>query len=252
MIDLLLNFKVILAICVIATLTFIFTLKKKKMSKEFSKFLLVTYLNFMIFLGVSFYLKGFEKVNYLFMGLWLSFGILTLIISKILKVYNYKIGSIFTIFMISIVQIGYILNSPYYVRQHDNRSFTEYEYGGHLGYIGYIFFNNKLPVGSPKDTWCFFNPPLFYLISAFIMKVQTHFGLSIENSLENLQISTLIYVTIFNIYVYRILKEIGVKKILPYILSFVRIASNYDYFKWKLGKWNFIANVINNGDFLHN
>ena len=154
--------------------------------------------------------------------------------------------------MISIVQIGYISYTPYYLRQHDTTSFIHYENGGHLGYIGYIFNNNKLPVGSPKDIWCFFNPPLFYLISAVIMKLQTHFGLSIENGLENLQILTLIYVTIFNIYVYRILKEIGVKKILPYILSFVRIASNYDYFKWKLGKWNFIANVINNGDFLHN
>ena len=139
MVSLLLDFKVILAICVIVTFLFIFVLKNKKMTRELSKFLLITYLNFMIFLGMSYYLRTFDKVNYVFMELWLFFGVITLVISKIMKVYNYKIGTSLAFFTILIVQIGYISYTPYYIRQHDGRSFTEYKYGGHLGYIGYIF-----------------------------------------------------------------------------------------------------------------
>ena len=252
MVNILLDFKVVLTLCAIATLVFILILKNKSISKNFSKFLLITYLNFMICLAISFYLKIFENINYLFMGLWLIFAVVTLIISKILKVYNYKIGAMLVLFVATILQVGYISYTPYFTRQHDSRSFTNFENGGHFGYIGYIFYNNKLPVGSPKDFWCFYNPPLFYIISAIIVKIQNNFGISIDNCLENLQISTLLYVTIFNIYVYRILKEMNLKKSLPYVLSFVRISSNYDYFIWKFRKWYSFSSFVNNGNFLYN
>ena len=218
MINILLDFKIIIAFCIIATLLFIFILKNKKLNKNFSRFLLITYLNFMFFLGISFI-------------------ILTFIISKVLKVYNYNIGVLLSFFLISIVQIGYISYTPYYVRQHDARDFINYKNGGHFGYIGYIFYNNKLPTVSPIKYWCFYNPPLFYIISAIIVKIQNNFGIVIENCLENLQITTLIYISIFNIYVYRILKEMNMKKVLTYILSFIRIIAYNDNLIWKFRKW---------------
>lgn len=252
MINILLDFRVIVAICLIVTFLFISILKNKKLDKNHSKFLLITYLSFMIFLGISFYLKIFQNINYLFIGLWLIFCALIFTCSKIMKVYNYKIGTFLILFMISIIQIGYISYTPYYVRQHDSRSFTKYENGGHLGYIGYIFYNNKLPVGSPINYWCFYNPPLFYIISAIILKIQNYFEIGIEECLENLQISTLLYVMMFNIYVYRILKEMNIKKALPYVLSFVRINTDYDYFIRKLRKWNISSCFIYNGYILYN
>ena len=237
MINILLDFKIIIAFCIIATLLFIFILKNKKLNKNFSRFLLITYLNFMVFLGISFNLKTYPDVNYCFMALWIFFIILTFIISKVLKVYNYNIGVLLSFFLISIVQIGYISYTPYYVRQHDARDFINYKNGGHFGYIGYIFYNNKLPTVSPIKYWCFYNPPLFYIISAIIVKIQNNFGIVIENCLENLQITTLIYISIFNIYAYRILKEMNVKKVLTYILSFIRIIAYNDNLIWKFRKW---------------
>ena len=81
MINILLDFKIIIAFCLIVTLLFILTLKKQKNNKNFSRFLLITYLNSMIFLGISFYLKIFPNVNYLFMGLWLIFAGITILVN---------------------------------------------------------------------------------------------------------------------------------------------------------------------------
>ena len=252
MINILLDFKIIIAFCLIVTLLFILTLKKQKNNKNFSRFLLITYLNSMIFLGISFYLKIFPNVNYLFMGLWLIFAGITIIISKLMKVYNYKIGTFLTFFIICIIQIGYVSYTPYYLRQHDARSFTNYKNGGHFGYIGYIFYNNKLPVGSPTKYWCFYNPPFFYIISAIFMKIQNHFGIEIDKCLENLQISALFYIAIFNIYFYKILKEMNIKKALNYILCFVRTIAYNDNFIWKFRKWKFVSCFIYNGNILYN
>ena len=237
MVNILLDFKCIIAICLIITLLFILILKNKKLDKNSSRFLLITYLNFMFFLGISFYLKKYFDVNYSFMILWIFFTIITFMISKILKVYNYKIGIFLIFIVIFTVQIGYISYTPYYLRQHDARSFTNYENGGHFGYIGYIFYNNKLPTGSPIKYWCFYNPPLFYIISVIVIKIQNYFKIGIEACLENLQITTLFYISIFNIYVYKILKEMNIKKSLIYVLSFIRIIAYNDNSIWKFRKW---------------
>ena len=169
-----------------------------------------------------------------------------------MKVYNLKIGILCTFFIVFIVQLGYISYTPYYSRQHDARSFTNYENGGHFGYIGYIFYNNKLPSVSPAKYWCFYNPPLFYIISAIFIKVQDFLKIGIDEALNNLQITTLIYIAIFNIYVYKIMKEMNIKKALPYMISFIRINTNYGYFVRKLRKWSFVCSLINNVDLLYN
>ncbi len=152
------------------------------------------------------------------------FNIIISIILKKKKMYNPKLEIFFSFTTIASIYIGYILYTPFWSRQHDSRSFEDYQYGGHFGYIGYIFFNNHLPVGSPKDYWCFYNPPLFYIISAIFMKLQTFYGLAIENGLENLQILSALYTIIFDIYVYRILRELDIKRTIKSLVLFVALS----------------------------
>lgn len=146
------------------------------------------------------------------------------ILLKKKKLYDSKIEIFLVFSTILAVYIGYIFYTPYWNRQHDTRNFVDYQYGGHFGYIGYIFFNKHLPTVSPKDYWCFYNPPLFYIISAIFMKIQTFYGLTIEDGLEGLQFLSALYTIIFDIYVYRIMKEINIKRNIKSLLYFVALS----------------------------
>lgn len=221
MIQLLFSNVIVLLVSIIATILFIEILKKKNTDKVMIKALFLTYINFMICLCVTYLLKSIFYISYLFMCVWIIFSIVTIIIFKALKLYSQKIGIFFTIFIISVISLGYISYTPCYVRQHDMRSFENYQNGGHLGYIGYIFYNGRLPNVSPKDYWCFYNPPLFYIICAIFIKLQNLFGVEIGLCLENLQGLTFIYVIVFDIFVYKILKQMNIKKSIIYVLSFV-------------------------------
>lgn len=157
----------------------------------------------------------------------LSVIIISIIASIILKrknLYTAKWEIFFAFLSIFAIYIGYISYTPFWARQHDSRNFVDYQYGGHFGYIGYIFYNNHLPIGSPKDYWCFYNPPLFYIISTIFMKIQTLFNFTIEEGLENLQLLSCLYTIIFDIYVYRILKELNIQKMLKSLLLFVGLS----------------------------
>ncbi len=167
---------------------------------------------------------GIFNYGHLFIIGVIIFNIIISIILKKKKMYNPKLEIFFSFTTIASIYIGYILYTPFWSRQHDSRSFEDYQYGGHFGYIGYIFFNNHLPVGSPKDYWCFYNPPLFYIISAIFMKLQTFYGLTIENGLENLQILSALYTIIFDIYVYRILRELDIKRTIKSLVLFVALS----------------------------
>ena len=147
--------------------------------------------------------------------------IIFMFVIRFKKLSKSSVTAFLLLFFVTNLQMIYCKYTPYYERQHDIRDFVNYEYGGHLGYIGYIFYNHKLPTVNPMDYWCFYNPPLFYIISAIIVGIQSHFKLALDVCLENLQISTLIYVTVFNIFVYKILKKMKIEKSLIYVLSFV-------------------------------
>lgn len=146
------------------------------------------------------------------------------IILKKKKIYNPKFDIFLSFIAIFAVYLGYISYTPFWARQHDSRSFVDYQFGGHFGYIGYIFYNNHLPNFSPKDFWCFYNPPLFYIISAIFMKIQTLFNFTIEEGLEHLQFLSITYALVFDIYVYRILKELDIKMALKSLLLFVALS----------------------------
>lgn len=168
-------------------------------------------------------MSGFNNGHLFIIGV-IIFNIIVSIILKNKKIYNSKLEIFLTFTTIASIYIGYTLYTPFWVRQHDSRSFEDYQYGGHFGYIGYIFFNNCLPNVSPKDYWCFYNPPLFYIISAIFMKIQTFNGLTIADGLEGLQVLSALYTIIFDIYVYRILKEIDIKRTIKSLLLFVALS----------------------------
>lgn len=206
-------------LAIISTLIFTRILKIKKFSKEKVKGIFLIYILFIISLGILYYLKGIFLPSHLFSCVCIGFSILSVLILKKFKIYEKRFGIFFAFLSIFAVQLGYISYTPFWSRQHDIRDFINYQFGGHFGYIGYIFFNNHLPTGNPINYWCFYNPPLFYIISALFMKIQTLFNFTIDQALENLQILSVLYTTIFVIYVYRILKEVNIKKsIIPLIL----------------------------------
>lgn len=214
----------VLILAIIATLIFTGILKSKKISKEKAKGFFLIYIIFIISLGILYYFKETFVASHLFSCVWLIFSVVSILILKKLKIYETKFGLFFAFLSIFAVQLGYIAYTPFWARQHDSRDFMNYQFGGHFGYIGYIFFNNHLPTGNPTDYWCFFNPPLFYIISAIFMKIQTFFNFTIEQGLENLQILSVLYTTIFIIYVYRILKEINIRKVIIPLILFVGLS----------------------------
>lgn len=214
----------VLIFAIVATLIFTGILNLRKFSKDHAKAFFRIYITFIVSLGLLYYLKNIFNPSHLFIGIWLIFNLVCILILKKQNLYNRKYGILFTLLSIFVVYIGYISYTPFWARQHDSRSFVDYQYGGHFGYIGYIFFNNHLPTGSPKDYWCFFNPPLFYIISTIFMKIQTFFNFTIEEGLENLQILSSLYTIIFDIYIYRIFKELNIKKSNILLLLFVGLS----------------------------
>ena len=216
--------RIILAIFVLITLIFIFTLKFKKPEKCKAKAFFYIYINFFICIMIVYFLYNIISLIHLIMISIILFLAVNLVILKVLKLYSSKIGIYFVMGIIFVVQLGYILYTPFFSRQHDGRSFIDYQYGGHFGYMGYIFYNNSLPSSSPRDYWCFFNPPFFYVVSVLFIKLQNSIGIEIYSCLENLQILSLLYTAIFNIYVYNILKEMKIKKSICYLISFIGLS----------------------------
>ena len=209
----------LIILSVIAITTYLITLKNKKLTKHEAKTALFLFINFIICLAVMFYLQNFFNSTHVFTSITIIFSVISLIILKLLKTNNNYLTTLFTSIIIGSILLGYNLYTPFHSRQHDCRNFGYPEHGGHFGYIGYIYTYHTLPVGSPADTWCFYNPPLFYIISTIILKITTFLKGSLELGFENLQIFAMMYTIVFDVYVYRILKEFNIKKsIIPTIL----------------------------------
>lgn len=209
----------LIILSVLSITIYLITLKSKKLTKLEAKSFLLIFINFIICLATMFYLQNIYNSAHAFTSITIIFSLISLLILKLMKTDNNFLTTIFTSIIIGSVLLGYNIYTPFHSRQHDCRNFSSPEHGGHFGYIGYIYTYHTLPVGSPADTWCFYNPPLFYIISTIILKIITFLKGSLEFGFENLQILAMIYTIIFDVYVYRILKELNIKKsIIPTIL----------------------------------
>lgn len=203
---------------------YLISFKLFKPKKNEAKGMLIIYVFTIAFLGALYYLKTVFDVNHLFIILTAIYSISSILTLKKLKIDNVKIEVLFILILILGTYLGYVSYTPYFARQHDSRNFYAPEYGGHFGYIGYIFNNNSLPDMNPKDYWCFFNPPLFYIISTIVLKIFNFFSFEIGEGFEFLQILSAIYTIVFIYYIYKILYELEIKKILPIVLIFIGLS----------------------------
>lgn len=109
-----------------------------------------------------------------------------------------------------LLKIAYILYTPVWCRQHDVINFGAEE--GHAAYIEYLLNNRALPDFDPREKWAFFQPPLHHMIAALWMKINTKFGIPIQQAQENVQVLTLFYTSSITMISYYIFKEFHLKK----------------------------------------
>lgn len=81
---------------------------------------------------------------------------------------NFTVLMFFVIFIGIIMRVGYMLYTPYYLRQHDVLGAQ-----GHLAYIQTILNTWQLP--SSND-WQFYQPPLFHFLGALTCKIAMIFS----------------------------------------------------------------------------
>lgn len=113
---------------------------------------------------------------------------------------------VFLLFAIGfLLRLTYILstNGSYYsggyfiTRQHDVHyfagpdSYAVGENNGHAAYIEYFFQGNGLPDFDVRTVWQFYHPPLWHIICALWLKIQTVLGVSYQLAVENLQLLSL-------------------------------------------------------------
>lgn len=117
-----------------------------------------------------------------------------------------------------LLRLVYVIRIPYYVNQHDAGNFTS----GHIGYICYLLEHNwRLPDFNPTTVWSFYHPPLHHYLAAFFAKLNMLFGLSLEQSLENVQLLTVFYGFLILLVSFKLLKKFqlkGMALVLPYAL----------------------------------
>ncbi|MBE6850553.1 MAG: hypothetical protein E7504_02280 [Ruminococcus sp.] len=107
------------------------------------------------------------------------------------------------------LRFGYVLATPYYIRQHDVGRFKGDS--GHAVYITYLYENLHLPNFDVREIWQFYHPPLHHSIAAAWMRLLTACGISLEHAGESVQLLTLAYSCLCMVIFYRILRHFRLK-----------------------------------------
>ena len=94
-------------------------------------------------------------------------------------------------------------------RQNDTIAFTNG--GGHLGYLWHIWANGTLPNVDPRSLWEFSQPPLYYILCGYWIKISTWLGVPNLEASENLQMFSLLCVTLTSVYLDKILIKMDIK-----------------------------------------
>ncbi len=110
---------------------------------------------------------------------------------------------------------------------HDAGAFAgpdaEYTASGHFGYMEYIMKNWSMPPQDPTKYWSFYNPPLYYIVSAIVLTVTGLFTTA-PLMYESVQIVSLCFagLTVWN--AYKLLKELNIgRKPLVLIMAIVAL-----------------------------
>ena len=108
-----------------------------------------------------------------------------------------------------IIRLSYIMSISISTKQHDAGSLEEMD--GHLGYIGYLVFNGKLPDIDVRTVYQYYHPPLHHIIAALWVKFQNFIGISNKNVWENIQVLTMFYSCCCMIISYKIFRQLKLK-----------------------------------------
>lgn len=82
---------------------------------------------------------------------------------------------------------------------------------GHLGYVYVFYATGRLPQVNPMEYYQYYQPPLFYMVSAVFVKLFAALGYSIDEIPELLQIVSVMYGTLTLFYV----NKVGIKLKVP-------------------------------------
>lgn len=106
----------------------------------------------------------------------------------------------------------YVLLAPYNISYHDQGEFTDLESmdsgSGHLGLIEYLYNNGHLPDFDPRQRWSFYNPPLFHILGALILKFTHTIGVAAPLCYESIQIVNLFAASMTIWLLYKILDRL--------------------------------------------
>lgn len=128
---------------------------------------------------------------------------------------NYKDIILIIMILGIFIRAMYIIYTPITERQHDVYSIED---EGHLGYIYTIYETGKLPNTNNIQ---FYHPPLFHSIAAGWLKINDIFNVSLDRSLEGIQILTAVFSSLLMLVAYRILEKIEIKNIYKIIIMAV-------------------------------
>lgn len=128
---------------------------------------------------------------------------------------NYKDIILIIMILGILIRAMYIIYTPITERQHDVYSINDQ---GHLGYIYTIYQTGKLP---DTNSIQFYHPPLFHSIAAGWLRINDIFNVSLDRSLEGIQILTAVFSSLLMLVAYRILEKIEIKNIYKILIMAV-------------------------------
>lgn len=128
---------------------------------------------------------------------------------------HYKDIALIIMILGILIRAMYIIYTPITERQHDVYSINDQ---GHLGYIYTIYQTGKLP---DTNSIQFYHPPLFHSIAAGWLEVNDIFSVSLDKSIEGIQIITAIFSSLIMLVAYRIVEKIEIKNIYKILIMAV-------------------------------
>lgn len=131
-----------------------------------------------------------------------------------------------------LLKLLYIAAVPYDISKHDLGSFTLTGFSdtdnGHLGLISYLYTFRYLPDFDPRLKYGFYNPPGFHILAALWYGINRRLGFAPLTCLENLQILTLVFVSVGICVMVKILEELFEKD--RYLLYAAAFLSFFPFF----------------------
>lgn len=113
----------------------------------------------------------------------------TVVVLSVTKQLTYRRALILLVAAGVLLRIGYVLYTPYTVRQHDVGTFGGAD--GHAAYITYIAQHLALP--DTNTPWQFYHPPLHHILAALWLRLNLALGVAADAAYENVQLLTCFY-----------------------------------------------------------